>query len=322
MNGRPLLSRAAACLLVTLFSETLLAESFALISDLNGRYGSTSYHHRVSDAIEAIVELQPDLAICTGDMIAGQQQPRLDQDWLDRMWSGLNFTVVDPVGRAGIPLLVTPGNHDGSAYPEYALERQRFAAQWDGRKPELEMLAGSQWARRYAARMGSILLLGFDGTRTGPLPGDELAFVEEMLEKYGSAASATVVFSHLPMWPLTKGREHEIIDDPTLLKVLHEHGVDVYASGHHHAFFAGIDEAGMVHVGNGSLGGNTRAFVGGKHRQPHSFTVLEIQDGSVTVTSRAAADFTGEVPIDNLPATLPGPLGTLQRIDGPVALRP
>ena len=322
MNGRPFLSWAAACLLLTLFSETLPAESFALISDLNGRYGSISYHHRVSDAVDTIVELQPDLAICTGDMVAGQQQPRLDQDWLDRMWAGFNLDVIGPFSRAGIPLLVTPGNHDGSAYPEYALERQRFTAQWDGRKPELELLAGSQWARRYAARMGSILLLGFDGTRTGPLPGDEVAFVEEMLGKYGADASATIVFSHLPMWPLTKGREHEIINDPALLQVLHEHGVDVYASGHHHAFFAGTDEAGMVHIGNGSLGGNTRVFVGGKRRQPHSFTVLAIQGGSVTVTSRMAPDFTGEVPAVVLPATLPGPLGSLNRVDGPVALRP
>ena len=322
MNGRPFLSRAAACLLVILFSETLPAESFALISDLNGRYGSTSYHQRVGDAADAIVELQPDLAICTGDMVAGQQQPRLDQDWLDRMWAGFNLAIVEPFSRAGIPLLVTPGNHDGSAYPEYALERQRFAAQWDGRKPELEMLAGSQWARRYAARMGSILLLGFDGTRTGTLPPEELRFIEETLEKYGADASATVVFSHLPMWPLTKGREHEIIDDPALLKVLHQYGVDVYASGHHHAFFAGTVEAGMVHVGNGSLGGNSRAFVGGKRRQPHSFTILEMRDGSVAVTSRMAPDFTKEVPADDLPATLPGPLGTLKRVDGPVALRP
>ena len=316
------MSRAAGCLLLILFSETLFAETFTLISDLNGRYGSTSYHDRVGDAVEAVIELQPDLVICTGDMVAGQQQPRLDQDWLDRMWAGFNLTVADPFRHAGIPFLVTPGNHDGSAYPDYALERQRFAVQWDGRKPELEMLAGSQWARRYAARLGSILLLGFDGTRMGPLPREELRFIEETLEKHGSDAIATVVFSHLPMWPLTKRREHEIINDPALLQVLHRHGVDVYASGHHHAFFAGTDEAGMVHIGNGSLGGNTRVFVGEKRRQQHSFTVLEVRDGSVAVTSRAAPDFTKEVSAENLPATLTGPLGTLKRIDGPVALRP
>jgi len=43
------------------------------------------------------------------------------------------------------------------------------------------------------------------------------------------------------MWPLTKGRENEILDDPALLALLYQHGVDVYASGHHHAFYAGMD---------------------------------------------------------------------------------
>lgn len=321
-TGKVFLSRVAGCLLLILLSETLFAESIALISDLNGRYGSISYHQRVGDAVEAIIELQPDLVVCTGDMIAGQQQPRLDQDWLDRMWAGFNLTLADPFRRAGIPLLVTPGNHDGSAYPEYALERQRFAAQWDARVPELEMLDGSHWARHYAARSGSILLLGFDGTRTGPLPPEELRFVEENLQKFGSDASVTMVFSHLPMWPLTEGREHEIIDDPALLQVLHRHGVDVYASGHHHAFFAGTDDAGMIHVGNGSLGGNTRVFSGQKQRQPHSFTILTVEDGLVSVVSSAAPNFAEAVSADRLPASISGPLGTLKRIDGPVALRP
>lgn len=83
----------------------------------------------------------------------------------------------------------------------------------------------------------------------GALPPGELAFITRMLEQYGAEASATLVFSHLPMWPLAKGREHEIIDDRDLLNVMHRYGVDVFASGHHHAFFAGIDDMGMVHLG-------------------------------------------------------------------------
>ena len=120
---RSLKSCLLCCLLLIPFSKSMAAESIALISDLNGRYGSSSYDSRVTDAIETVIRLQPDLVICTGDMVAGQKQPRLDADWLDRMWRGFNLTVADPLGREGIPLLVTPGNHDGSGFPEYALEQ-------------------------------------------------------------------------------------------------------------------------------------------------------------------------------------------------------
>jgi len=308
-------------LLLVLFSQALAADTIALIADLNGRYGSTAYDPRVGTAVETLVGLSPDLVISAGDMVAGQKQPWLDSDRLQLMWHSFNNTVTDPLLKAGIPLAVTPGNHDGSAYPEFALEREQFEAQWSARMPELEILPGSDWPRRYAARMGTLLLLTFDGTRPGSLPDDERQFVEGMLQRYGASAGATIVFSHLPMWPLTRGREKEIIDDPELLGLLHRHGVDVYASGHHHAFYTGTDEAGMVHLGIGALGGNARAFSGAGRRQPFSFALLTLEGGEMRITSRAAPDFRAEVPAENLPTTIAGPLGLLRRIDGPVPLR-
>jgi hypothetical protein len=311
-----------AGLLLILVSAPLAAQTIAFISDLNGRYGSTSYDKRVTDAIDTLVGLRPDLVISGGDMVAGQKQPKLDRDRLEQMWQGFNNTVADPLRRAGIPLAVTAGNHDGSAFPEFAVERQQFELQWRGRVPEVDILPGSEWPRRYAARMGSFLLLAFDGTLPGRLPDTERLFLERMLQQYGNSATATIVFSHLPMWPLTRGREHEIIDDPDLLALLHRNGVDVYASGHHHAFFAGTDDAGMVHLGIGALGGNARAFSGTGSRQPFSFALLTLEGGEVSVISRAAPGFQDEVPATQLPAAITGPLGTLRRMEGPVRLRP
>jgi hypothetical protein len=315
------LGRLAGLLLI-LISEALAAETIALISDLNGRYGSLSYDPRVTAAVDTIVRLQPDLVISTGDMVAGQKQPWLDSQRLQQMWHSFNVTVADPLREAGIPFAVTAGNHDGSAFPEFALEREHFEAQWQVRTPLVDILPGSEWPHRYAARLGTLVLVAFDGTRPGKLPEDELLFVDHMLSRYGSAATATIVFSHLPMWPMARGREHEILDDPDLLSLLHRNGVDLYASGHHHAFFAGIDEAGMVHVGVGALGGNARAFAGGGQRQPHSFAVLSLDRGEISVSARAAPGFESEVSTAQLPASISGPLGLLRRIDRPVHLRP
>ena len=314
-------SRRLAGLLLILFSQALAADSIAFIADLNGHYGSASYDPRVSDAVGTIVGLGPDLVISVGDMVAGQKQPWLDSHRLQLMWHAFNYTVADPLLKAGIPLVVTPGNHDGSAFPGFALEREHFDTQWHARTPELDILPGSEWPRRYAARMGKLLLLGFDGTRPGKLPDEERLFVERMLLRHSATATATIVFSHLPMWPLARGREEEIIDDPELLALLHRDGVDVYASGHHHAYFAGTDEAGMVHLGVGALGGNARAFSGSARRQPFSFAQLTLEGGEVAVTAWAAPTFEEVVPPGELPPAVAGPLGTLRRMEGPAPLR-
>ena len=291
------------------------AQTISLVSDLNGRYGSTDYHDRVTAAVAGIVELQPDLVISAGDMVAGQKQPLLDAAHLERMWQGFNDTVSDPLAEAGIPLAVTAGNHDGSGFTEFRLEQEHFARQWNGRHAGLEILPGSEWPRRYAARVGGILLLSFDGTIPGKLPAAEYGFVAAMLAEYAASAQAIIVFSHLPMWPFAKGREKEVLDDPDLLALLHRFDVDVYASGHHHLFYAATDEAGMLHLAVGALGGNARAFSTSTARQPHSMAELTFDKGSLRVRALFAPGFAQELDINSLPPWIDGPLGRLTRLD-------
>ena len=133
-----------AVLALALFSLPLSAQSIAFISDLNGRYGSVSYDARVTAAVNTIIELRPEAVISTGDMVAGQKS-RLDSTRLNEMWHAFNFAVADPLARAGIPFAVAVGNHDGSAYPEYALDRAHFETQWLARSPPLDILPGSAW---------------------------------------------------------------------------------------------------------------------------------------------------------------------------------
>lgn len=290
------------------------AQTLVLVSDLNGRYGSTEYHPRVTTAVEVIIEHQPDVVISAGDMVAGQQKPLLDGPQIEPMWKAFNTTVTNPLKAAGIPLAVTPGNHDGSGFPDFRIERQHFEEQWGNRKGGLEILPGSEWPRRYAARIGAVLLLSFDGTRPGTLPANELAFVEKMLALYSKKDGSTVVFSHLPMWPFAKGREKEILNDMKLLDLLHRFTVDIYVSGHHHLFYAGTDDAGMLHVSVGALGGNVRPFSGDTERGRHSFVVLELDGSTPRIRALASPNFTKPINPATLPALINGPLGRLERL--------
>ena len=97
----------------------------AVISDINGRYGSTDYDERVTVAVARIVALKPDLVLCTGDVVAGQRpSPKLSSQELERMWRAFHRLIRTPLEQAGIPVLMSPGNHDASAYPGFSLERQ------------------------------------------------------------------------------------------------------------------------------------------------------------------------------------------------------
>lgn len=306
--------------LLTLFiclfgSANLLAQQIAVVADLNGRYGSTQYHKRVAKAVQAIEGLGPDLVISAGDMVAGQKQPKLDGPQLQAMWDAFNETFADPLDRAGIPFAVTPGNHDGSGFDRFAIEREYFEKQWKDRQRGLELLAGSEWPRRYAARLDSVLLVSFDGTIPGKLSSNEFGFIENMLEKYRASARTVIVLSHLPMWPLASGREREILNDPELLELLHGYEVDVFLSGHHHLFYAGRDAGGMIHLATGALGGNARAFSGSNTRQAHSFTLLDIRESGLHIEARPASGFSEPINHATLPAYVDGPLGRLERID-------
>ena len=283
-------------------SANLLAQQIAVVADLNGRYGSTQYHKRVAKAGQAIEELGPDL------VISAMHLP-------DMTGTELVRTMRNPLTAAGIPLAVTPGNHDGSGFERFALEREYFERQWKNRSDGLELLAGSEWPRRYAARLDSVLLLSFDGTIPGRLSSKEFGFVEKMLEKYRASASTVIVLSHLPMWPLASGREREMLNDPELLELLHRFDVDVFLSGHHALFYAGRDAGGMIHLATGALGGNARAFSGSNARQAHSFALLEIRETGVHIEARPASGFTESIDLATLPPYIDGALGRLERID-------
>ena len=97
--------------------------------------------------------------------------------------------------------------------------------------------------------------------------------------------------------------------------------MDVYASGHHHAYFAGLDDAGMLHLAVGALGGNARAYSNNGQALSHSFALLEINDGQMQVSAFEAPGFEQAAPLQGLPESVIGPLGTLQRLDKSTPIR-
>jgi 3',5'-cyclic AMP phosphodiesterase CpdA len=283
-----------------------------VVSDLNGPYGQIGLHPRVRQAVARIIELQPDLVISTGDMIAGQQpHPKLDRHRLHDMWVEFHRTVTEPLAAAGIPLAITPGNHDASAYPGYAHERAAFGRAWADRRPPVEFVDAAHYPFRYAFRLGGALFVALDATRTGRLPDEQRAWLEALLAA-APADEATVLFGHLPVWPVARGRETEYIDDPALRALLAQRGVEAYLSGHHHAFYAGTD-GGTLHLSQPCLGSGPRRLIGADRVSPQGFSRVTIGGDGIAVAALRAPDYRAPVDLTELPPFIEAPFGRLLR---------
>ena len=313
--------RLITTLLLCLFCLAPLASGspvdavrIAVISDINGRYGSAEYHRRVGEAIAHIIDLAPDVVISTGDMVAGQRpQPHLSDVELESLWRAFHAAVHAPLRAAGIPLVMTPGNHDASAYAAYAAERAMYKRYHARHPPTLSARSGGNFPFYFAVNAGPLRLISLDATQPGALPQVQRSWLQRELA--ATEGRPTLVFGHLPLQPVSRGRERDILTDPALEKLLADAGVTAYLSGHHHAYYPGWRN-GITMLSAGNLGGNQRMLVGTEQRTGFSFLLLEIApDGALSVQARVAPDFGDTLNLATLPPTLGSGDGVLRRLD-------
>ena len=275
-----------------------------VISDLNHSYGTIGYDPPIHKAVRRIIALQPDLVLCTGDMIAGQRTaPTLKRRQLEAMWSSFFQTVVHPLATAGIPLAATPGNHDASAAPGFKLERDVYQEVWEKNRPALSLLPGGNFPLYYAVTLNNVLFVSLDVTVIGSMPAVQKSWLHNVLasaEKY----STRIVFGHIPFAPLTVGRERSFLRDRELETFFVESGVSLYLSGHQHGFFP-FYHNGLYSVGQAAIGSGPRRLIGDDKRSPRAITFLEIaRQGTVKVTAYTGSSFNQVLRRSTLPGEI------------------
>jgi 3',5'-cyclic AMP phosphodiesterase CpdA len=285
-----------------------------VVSDLNGSYGSSRYEAPVDMAMARILELKPDLVISTGDMVAGQRRPHLSRKEIEPMWQAFHTHVSQPLAGAGIPFSVTPGNHDGSAYNGFALERAIYAEQWMPRKPEVRFVDDAGYPYHYAFELGDVLFISLDATVVGHLPPSQMDWLRAVLDNNAEDYRRRVVFSHVPLWPFAQGRERDFIGDHELQALLEAADVDLYLSGHHHAFYPGAMR-GVAFVSQSCLGAGPRRLLGMNDRSPRSFTLIEITADDLNIAAIAAPRFESVIDWNTLPARIRSSAAELERAD-------
>ncbi|MFA5624847.1 MAG: metallophosphoesterase [Bradymonadales bacterium] len=242
----------------------------AVIGDMNGSYGSKEYPEELSLAIDRIIAEKPDLVINVGDMVAGQR-PKLDYEG---MWAAFHSIVTDRLKEAGVLMAQVPGNHDASAYAGYEKEREIYIEEWNARKPELAYLDDSMYPLYYSFIHSGVLFLALDATTLEPLDDDQYAWLERELKK-NQDELPVVVFGHVPLFPITSIKPREILRDPRLPVLFENYGVQLYITGHQHAYFP-AHHNGVSYLHAGALGGGPRPLRANAGIAPKTLSFVSI----------------------------------------------
>ena len=286
-----------------------------LISDLNSSYGSTSYIPAVHQGLRQLIGLQPDLVVCAGDMVAGQMQGLTGQQ-LDAMWNGFKTAVLQPLQRAGIPLLPAIGNHDGS--PGFQADRAAVRRFWTPIHSEmgLEFEDASQFPFRYSVRQDDMFWLVWDAS-SAHIPEEQLGWARQQLaSSAATTALARCVVGHLPLVGIGQGKDRvgEVLERGSTLQELMENAaVNAYISGHHHTWFS--SRRGRLDlIQLGALGSGPRRLLQGGAPPQQTFTLLEIDAANNRISETTYAVSTGQpLAWSTLPPSLNTRLGMLQR---------
>lgn len=300
-----------------------------VLSDINGRYRSTSYNHQVMDAISLIPAWQPDAVICAGDMVAGQLLSLTSAE-IEAMWNGFDRHIFQPIRQAGLPYAFTLGNHDASNHVQrgayvFGLERDMANAYWNtpGRDLGFEFVDRAGFPFYYSFVQRGIFYLSWDAS-SATVPDAQVAWAQRSLASPAAqAATMRIVLGHLPLYGISQGRDRqgEILNRPYELRsLLERHDVQLYISGHHHAYYPGHVGSGLNLLHCGALGSGPRTWLDSVAASIHTLTVVDIDlapDSQSPAIRYTTYDMTSKQRVDEtqLPRVIVGPTGRVWRQD-------
>ncbi len=297
----------------------------AVISDLNGAYGSTDYDPEVDKAIALMPLWDPDIVLCSGDMVAGQS-PTLTVEEIRAMWAAFDAHVAAPLRQAQLPYGFTVGNHDASSARGqggsflFAQERDLAAEYWNdpAHDPGLQFSDRHQFPFFYSFTFEDVFFLAWDGSSSS-LSDEELAWVEQALASpEAQNAKLRILLGHLPLYAVAIGRDSpgEVMENADVLRaLLEQYNVHTYISGHQHAYYpARRGDLQLLHTG--LLGSGPRPLIAGNLPPGKTLTIIDITfDVPQALYTTYDMETLGLIELQQLPRYLVGHNGMVLRRD-------
>lgn len=297
-----------------------------VISDLNSAYGSTDYDPEVDKGMALLPFWQPDMVVCSGDMVAGQN-PTLSDDQIKAMWAAFDDHIAAPLRQANLPYGFTVGNHDASSAKSvsggFLFERERTIAAdyWvdPAHDPGIEFVDRNEFPFYYTFKFNDIFFLTWDGS-SHLIPQDKLDWVEQALESpEAKSAKLKILLGHLPLYAVSVGRNEpgEVMANADQLQaMLERHQVHTYISGHHHAYYP-AHKGNLQLLHTGILGSGPRPYVDSQLPPRKTLTVMDVNFAAPDLTTYTTYDMQTLqlIEFEELPRLIAGHNGVVLRRD-------
>jgi hypothetical protein len=297
-----------------------------VLSDLNSAYGSTDYDPEVDKAMSLIPFWQPDMVVCSGDMVAGQDLT-LTPEQINAMWRAFDDHVAAPLRQQKLPYGFTLGNHDASSalgvndVHLFKQERDLASAYWvePVHDPGVKFLDRTDFPFYYTFEQNGIFFMAWDGS-SSQIPEDKIAWIEKTLaSEAAQSAKARIVLSHLPLYAVSVGRNEpgEVLQESQRLhEILERNNVHTVISGHHHSYYpAHKGKLQFLHMG--ILGSGPRPLIDSNLPPWKALTVVDIDFNDPTLTTYTTYDIQTlrTIEYEELPRFIAGHNGMVLRRD-------
>lgn len=288
-----------------------------LISDLNGSYGSLTYSPDVTAVLNEIGKIKPDLILCGGDMVAGQKASLTEQNIVE-MWQSFKKVVFDPIKKEKIPFGFTLGNHDASPnfLKDKAIATQFWKAEQEGTR--LTFVDSTNYPFYFSYLKNNVFFISWDAAGAKIKPELYEWMKEQTNLPVAKNARMRILLGHLPLYGIVaaKNKPGEVNADPDgALTFFKTHGIDMYISGHQHAYYPATKD-GIQLLNSGCIGDGPRPILGYSELGKKAYTIIEIPvKKPLSFTQRSFVPVTNEeINRSNLPDSVIGFNGVIHRI--------
>ena len=289
-----------------------------VIADMNESYGSTHYDKYVDSTLVWVERWKPDAILTAGDHIAGQSLD-LDEENLWAMWEAFDEIITKPIYDLGIPFGVTMGNHDASGSSTFDHEREIAESYWTDHPHHLDMVNDENYPFYYSLTVDDLFIISWDASYS-EISEQELNWVVDQLgSSKADEASHRILTGHLPFFAVAEGRnlEGEILRNAhSLFESVRDAGLDIYISGHHHAYYPAKKD-GVLLLSAGAIGSGPRPLLDSDLPARRTITIVDFfeSDSSYTITTYDIEDGLKKIDPNELPEQIKGINNTITRYD-------
>ncbi|MCC5915255.1 MAG: metallophosphoesterase [Balneolaceae bacterium] len=289
-----------------------------VIADMNESYGSTHYDLYVDSSLYWIDRWQPDAILTGGDHIAGQSLD-LEEETIYAMWEAFDEVIAQPIYDMGIPFGVTMGNHDASGSGSFDHERDIAEEYFTQSPTHLNFQNNDHFPFYFSFTVEDLFVISWDAS-AHQISTEEREWVADQLSSDKARdASYRILIGHLPLYAVAEGRNRygEILEDADeLFELLKENGLDIYISGHHHAYYPAKKE-GVLLLSAGAIGSGPRPLIGSDLPPRRTITLIDFFEDSenYVITTYDLENEMEEILPEELPESIEGINGVLHRYD-------